>query len=43
MEGMDIFKLNVLIHGVMMKSEACNEGEDICHESVVSINIPTAK
>ena len=42
MEGMDIFKLNVL-HGVMMKSEACNEGEDICHESVVSINIPAAK
>ena len=25
------------------ESEVCNEGEDICHESVVSINIPAAK
>ena len=25
------------------ESEACNEGEDICHESVVSINLPVAK
>ena len=35
---MDIFRLNVLTHEVMM-SEACNERENICHESMVSFNL----
>ena len=25
------------------ESEACNEGEDICHESVVSVNLYTTE